>query len=99
MSLAAATTPSICLSVSAICFTAGGWPMGGAACAGAIWPPLPCATALPADRVAMEAARQTMLNVMAMGRMYSRMGRLLGLDGTLLKFRDDSSKAREMNEQ
>src|SRR5258708_6918430 len=79
MSLAAASTPWTCLSVSAICFTAGVTPADAAA--GAICPPWACEWALSAGRTALEAARQAMLNVMATGRIKSRIGRLLGLVG------------------
>ena len=94
MSLAAAITPSTCLSVSAICFTAGGWPMGAAPWAGAI---LACASALLVDKTAMEAVRQTMLKVTATGRMNSRMCWAPRAGGYFEIEQRSSTTAREMN--
>src|SRR5258708_5004349 len=80
MSFCAATAPSICLSVKAICWMAGGgaaW-LGALFSAGFGWA---CAHAPSADTRAMTAARQAILNAVAGGRTNSRMGSLLGLWG------------------
>src|SRR5260370_32550326 len=80
MSFCAASAPSICLSVKAICLMAG----GGAAWLGAIFSAgfgLACAHAPSADTKAMTAARQAILNAVAAGRTKPRMGSLLGLLG------------------
>src|SRR5215831_916586 len=77
MSFSAAITPSICLSVSAICFIGGScWLGGGAAWAGA-GAILFCAAAPPADIAAIDAARQAILNMVVTGRSSARMGSLL----------------------
>src|SRR5258708_9685569 len=71
ISLAAASTLSTCLSVSAICLT---W--GGAACAGAIWfagACLACASAALLDSAVSETERQATLNATKRGRAISRM--------------------------
>src|SRR5258708_21537292 len=73
MSFCAASAPSICLSVKAICLMAG----GGAAWLGAIFSAgfgLACAHAPSADTKAMTAARQAILNAVAAGRTQPRMG-------------------------
>src|SRR6476660_2182930 len=73
MSSCAASTPSICLSVSAICLT--GLTVDCCCGAGAVWvggAGLACASASPANAMAIAAARQTTLSA-ATGRTNSCM--------------------------